>query len=138
MITQPEEEVVERSITGRTVLIVDDSMLIRHTLCRFLEERGVRVETATNGVEALQILSTVTPDVIVTDISMPQMTGSELITEIKKEPALESTPIVVLSAKLKAGATPEEMRADYFVFKDIDIEQQLDIVLTKAFAKFHT
>ncbi len=41
----------------KTALVVDDSMLIRHTVCRFLEERGFIVESATNGVEALEVLN---------------------------------------------------------------------------------
>ena len=42
---------------ARSALVVDDSMLVRHTVCRFLEERGFAVESATNGVEALEILA---------------------------------------------------------------------------------
>ena len=61
-------------------LVVDDSMLIRYTVCRFLEERGFAVESATNGVEALEVLARVRPNLIVTDMQMPKMTGSELIT----------------------------------------------------------
>ena len=49
-------------------LVVDDSMLIRHTVCRFLEERGFAVESATNGQDALEILKRVQPHIIVTDM----------------------------------------------------------------------
>ncbi len=66
-------------------LVVDDSMLIRYTVCRFLEQRGFAVESATNGVEALEILERVQPDLIVTDMQMPKMSGSELITALKKQ-----------------------------------------------------
>ena len=61
---------------GRVALVVDDSMLIRHTVCRFLEERGFAVESATNPVEALEILTRVEPQVIITDMQMPRMSGS--------------------------------------------------------------
>ncbi len=53
-------------------LVVDDSMLIRHTVCRFLETRGFQVESATNGAEALEMLSRIRPDIIVTDLQMPK------------------------------------------------------------------
>ena len=69
-------------------LVVDDSMLIRHTVCRFLEERGFAVESATNGQEALETLKRVRPDIIITDIQMPKMNGSELITAVKSDSAL--------------------------------------------------
>ena len=61
-------------------LVVDDSMLIRHTVCRFLEERGFTVESATNGQEALEALKRIRPDIVITDMQMPKMDGSELIT----------------------------------------------------------
>src|ERR1700693_313660 len=51
----------------RVALVVDDSMLIRHTVCRFLEERGYTVESATNGEEALPIVKRIHPDIIITD-----------------------------------------------------------------------
>ena len=84
---------------GRFALVVDDSMLIRHTVCRFLEERGFEVESATNGTEAVAILSSKTPDMIITDLSMPKRNGAVLITFIKGRSQTAKTPIVVLSAK---------------------------------------
>ena len=106
-------------------LVVDDSMLIRHTVCRFLEQRGFLVASATNGVEAMQILSNVLPDVIVTDLMMPKMTGSELITAVKANPRMAHIPVVVLAGRRSASEMRPEGRADYVIFKDIDIEEQL-------------
>ena len=79
-------------------LVVDDSMLIRYTVCRFLEERGFAVESATNGLEALQILERVRPDLIVTDMQMPKMSGTELITAVKKNPKTAKFPSLLLPA----------------------------------------
>ena len=117
----------------RSALVVDDSMLIRHTVCRFLEERGFEVESATNGQDALRILneSGFRPDIIVTDMQMPKMTGSELITALKENPTYAEIPIVILSAKQTAPDI-QERRANYAIFKDIDIEQQLQTALTAA------
>lgn len=114
---------------ARTALVVDDSMLIRHTVCRFLEERGFMVESATNGTEAVEILSSFTPDVIITDLSMPKMNGSELITFIKGRTESALTPIVVLAAKRTSTETITETRADALIHKDIDIEDQLTAAL---------
>ena len=72
--------------TPLVALVVDDSMLIRHTVCRFLEERGYTVESATNGEEALPIVKRIHPDIIITDMQMPRMTGTELITALKAHP----------------------------------------------------
>jgi CheY-like chemotaxis protein len=105
-------------------LVVDDSMLIRHTVCRFLEERGFSVESATNGQEALELLKRVRPDLVVTDMQMPKMGGSELITALKCEPSTAKIPIVIVAGR-QSGFDENEKRADFAIFKDIDIEDQL-------------
>ncbi len=105
-------------------------MLIRHTVCRFLEQRGFAVASATNGAEAMQILDSVLPDLIVTDLMMPKMTGSQLITAIKGNPITSRVPVVVLAGRSSAREMKPEGRADYVIFKDIDIEQQLLKALT--------
>jgi CheY-like chemotaxis protein len=105
-------------------LVVDDSMLIRHTVCRFLEQRGFTVESATNGLEALETLQRIQPDIVVTDMQMPKMSGSELITALKSKVATSSIPIVIVAGK-QSGFDQTEKRADFAIFKDIDIECQL-------------
>jgi CheY-like chemotaxis protein len=105
-------------------LVVDDSMLIRHTVCRFLEERGFSVESASNGQEALEVLQRLRPHIIVTDMQMPKMSGGELITALKREPATENIPIVIVAGR-QSGFDRTEKRADFIIFKDIDIECQL-------------
>jgi CheY-like chemotaxis protein len=105
-------------------LVVDDSMLIRHTVCRFLEERGFAVESATNGQEALETLKRIHPDIIVTDMQMPKMSGSELITALKQQPGTADIPVVIVAGK-QSGFDKTENRANFAIFKDIDIEDQL-------------
>ena len=113
----------------RTALVVDDSMLIRHTVCRFLEDRGYTVESATNGLDALQILKTIRPDLLITDMMMPKMDGSQLISELKKDADLSSIPIIVLAGRQSAAGLPPEHRANATIWKDIDIVSQLDKAL---------
>jgi CheY-like chemotaxis protein len=115
-------------------LVVDDSMLIRYTVCRSLEERGFTVESATNGVEALQILDRLRPDLIVTDMQMPKMSGSELITELKKNPKTANIPIIIVAGRA-SGFDEKEKRADFAIHKDIDIESQLAKALDAVFGK---
>src|SRR5215469_10796943 len=118
---------------GRLALVVDDSMLIRHTVCRFFEERGFSVESATNGQEALEMLAALHPDIIVTDLQMPKMTGSELISALKSKQETASIPVVILAGKKKDGLqTPEEKSANYVIYKDIDIETQLQKAIISA------
>jgi CheY-like chemotaxis protein len=110
-------------------LVVDDSMLIRHTVCRFLEERGITVESATNGQEALQALERIRPDVIITDMQMPKMGGIELITALKSKAATANIPIVIVASR-QAGFE-DEKRVECAVYKDIDIKDELAKALEK-------
>lgn len=105
-------------------LVVDDSMLIRYTVCRFLEQSGYTVESATNGMEALQILERTRPDLIVTDMQMPKMSGSELITALKSKPQTAEIPIIIVAGR-SSGFDEKENRANFAIYKDIDIEGQL-------------
>jgi two-component system chemotaxis response regulator CheY len=110
-------------------LVVDDSMLVRHAIGRFLEERGFVVRSATNGQEALTILEHARPDIIITDMKMPVMGGSEFITAVRSRPNTSSIPIVVVAARA-AGQQEVEERAQFTIFKDIEIEEQLQRALT--------
>jgi len=114
--------------TPLAALVVDDSMLIRHTVCRFLEQRGYTVESATNGEEALPIVQRMRPDIIITDMQMPKMSGTELITALKAQPATATIPIVIVAGK-NSGFDAHEHRANFAIFKDIDIESQLEKAL---------
>lgn len=116
----------------RTALVVDDSMLIRHTVCRFLEERGYNVESATNGLDALDLLRQKRPDVLITDMMMPKMDGSQLITELKKDREFSTLPIIVLAGRASAAGLPPEHRANATIWKDIDIVAQLEKALVIA------
>ncbi len=120
---------------SKVALVVDDSMLIRYTVCRFLEQHGFAVESATNGAEALDVLSRVRPDVIVTDLQMPKMSGGELITALKEKTETAGIPIIIV-ANRASGFDTSEKRANFAIYKDIDVEAQLgkalDAVLGKA------
>jgi CheY-like chemotaxis protein len=121
-------------------LVVDDSMLMRYTVCRFLEERGFAVEAVSNGVEALDALTRVQPGLIVTDMQMPKMSGSELITELKANPETAKIPVIIVASRA-SGFDETEKRANFAIYKDVDIDAQLgkalDQVLGKA-ARAHT
>jgi CheY-like chemotaxis protein len=120
---------------AKVALVVDDSMLIRYTVCRFLEQRGFAVEPAINGMEAMEVLKRVQPDLIVTDMQMPKMSGTELITALKSAPTTAGLPIIIIAGRA-SGFDESEKRANFAIFKDIDIESQLakalDAVMGKA------
>jgi CheY-like chemotaxis protein len=112
----------------KVALVVDDSMLVRYTVCRFLQDRGFAVEAAANGKEALKVLERVQPDLIVTDMQMPQMSGSELITVLKSKPQTSNVPIIVVTGRA-SGFTEGDRRANFSISKDIDVDTQLEKAL---------
>jgi CheY-like chemotaxis protein len=117
----------------KVALVVDDSMLIRHTVCRYLEERGFDVESATNGLDALEILKKVRPDIIVTDLQMPKMDGCQFIDALKSRPETAGIPIVILAAKnRRISQNDVEKLANFVISKDIDIVDQLQRALEAA------
>ena len=113
---------------SKVALVVDDSMLIRYSLCRFLEAHGFVVEAAVNGAEAMESLARVRPDLIVTDMRMPKMSGSEFITALKGKEETSRIPILVVTSKGNGSCAPDE-RADFVIYKDIDVEIQLEAAL---------
>ncbi|HUK87664.1 MAG TPA: response regulator [Terriglobales bacterium] len=113
----------------RLALVVDDSMLIRHTVCRFLEDCGFEVESATDGVEALEMLAHLEPSLIITDLQMPQMSGGELIAALQARPQTADIPIVILAGRRSGPEPPEARHARFVVYKDIDIDEQLSKAL---------
>jgi CheY-like chemotaxis protein len=112
----------------KVALVVDDSMLIRYSICRFLESRGYAVEAAVNGAEAVELLARVRADLVVTDMRMPKMSGSEFITALKSKEETARIPVIVVTSKANGSCGPDE-RADFVIYKDIDVDTQLDAAL---------
>jgi two-component system chemotaxis response regulator CheY len=80
-----------------TILIVDDSKMVRAMVRGALEKESHQVFEACDGKDALGVLASVNPDLIVTDINMPEMDGLSLIQALRELPAHQCTPIMVLS-----------------------------------------
>ena len=83
----------------RTVLIVEDTPSEMALISHYLHEFGYFVISAETGKEALNKAISQKPDVILTDVVMPGMSGFELCRSLKKNPATENVPIVICSSK---------------------------------------
>jgi two-component system, chemotaxis family, chemotaxis protein CheY len=92
----------------QTVLTIDDSRTMRDMLKIALVEAGYNVVQAEDGVHGLEVLQTMTPDVIVTDINMPRMDGFGLIEAVRKEARYRGVPILVLTTE---SDTAKKLRA---------------------------
>lgn len=92
------------------ILLVDDSQLMRRYVARTLEMTGIplRIHEAADGSAAMDKARAVQPDLIITDLNMPGMSGDELTALIANDPRLHGTPVLVLSADHSANR-PEEL-----------------------------
>jgi two-component system chemotaxis sensor kinase CheA len=104
----------------RRVLVVDDQFSVRELQKSILETAGYRVDTARDGDDALaRLRGNGHIDLVLTDIQMPGMDGFDLLREIRKDPELESLPVVVVTSK----ASEEDKRqgveagADAYIVK---------------------
>jgi len=86
------------------ILIVDDFDDTRELLAEYFMRAGYHSIMAKNGVEALERLREVRPDVIVTDLMMPDMGGAELVRSVRDDPRIASIPIILLTASGRAKA----------------------------------
>lgn len=82
-----------------TLLVVEDSPSELELISYFLAQGGYRIVTAANGKDAYEIALKENPDVIVTDVVMPIMSGFELCRLLKKNPQTKNLPIIICSSK---------------------------------------
>ncbi|MFZ5478556.1 MAG: HD-GYP domain-containing protein [Myxococcota bacterium] len=106
-------------------LIVDDSALIRAHMTELAVQAGFRAVAAGDGAEAIEAISHLRPDVIVTDMYMPQLDGDEMIRRLRSLPAFRDTPILVVTSEESRQAKIELLRAgaDEFLVKPVDPEE---------------
>ncbi|GHN02179.1 hypothetical protein WSM22_36680 [Cytophagales bacterium WSM2-2] len=82
----------------KKILVVDDTPDLLQSLEELLLMEGYKVYVATNGVEGLKVLSTVTPDLIISDLLMPEMDGEKMISELRRDKKTKNIPVLVFSA----------------------------------------
>jgi chemosensory pili system protein ChpA (sensor histidine kinase/response regulator) len=109
------------------VMIVDDSLTVRRITSRLLTREGYEVLTARDGVDALELLQTETPDVILLDIEMPRMDGFEFTRTIKGIPASARIPIVMITSRTaeKHRSHARELGVDLYLGKPFQEEELL-------------
>ncbi|MBO0349622.1 response regulator transcription factor [Phormidium pseudopriestleyi FRX01] len=108
-----------------TILIVDDDPAIRLSICHYLEQCGYSAIAAQNGQEGLLKLEEFQPQLLVTDIIMPEMDGYELVKRVRQKPALRLLPVIFLTART---STPErilgyQLGCDLYLPKPFDLEE---------------
>jgi chemotaxis protein histidine kinase CheA len=82
-----------------SVLIVDDALSVRNSLLQMVQDAGFNAKTARDGIEAIDALKNFRPDVVLTDLEMPNLNGIELTSHIRGREDLKSLPVIMITSR---------------------------------------
>lgn len=106
----------------KTILIVEDDANIRELLQLYLAQEGYRIETAQDGADGLRAVKRAHPDLVLLDLMMPVMDGTQMIRELR---TFSNTPVIVLTAKGEVfdKVTLLELGADDYITKPFEMRE---------------
>jgi chemotaxis protein histidine kinase CheA/CheY-like chemotaxis protein len=119
------EEAIERVEKEKLVLLVDDSISVRKFVGRMLEKAGYRVRLASDGLEALDIVSQGGCNLVITDLEMPRTNGYELMLHLRQNPETRHIPVMVVTSRAGSKHRDRALRegARAFMVKPVQEEQ---------------
>jgi CheY-like chemotaxis protein len=111
-----------------TIMIVDDNTYIVEGLMAILKRRDYQVISAKEGAECLKLLKTITPDVILLDLTMEPMDGWEILKQIKGDQAIRHIPVIIFSGREITAVEKQEhsTQVEDFMLKPINPKNLLD------------
>ena len=119
------------------ILLVEDSEMNRDMLARRLARRGYEVVIAVDGAQGVTLARTEAPDLILMDMNLPVLDGSEATRQLRAAPATRSIPIIALTAHAMSGDRENALEAgcDDYDTKPIELERllgKIEVLLKKA------
>ncbi|MGI4936191.1 MAG: Hpt domain-containing protein [Janthinobacterium lividum] len=116
--------------TQRTVMVVDDSLTVRRVTQRMLAREGYQVVLAKDGVDALEQLQAIRPDVMLVDIEMPRMDGFDLTRNVRSDERTRAIPIIMITSRtaVKHRTYAMELGVNEYLGKPYQEEQLLKLV----------
>ena len=126
----PRSEPVQGLRTQSIVMVVDDSLTVRRVTQRLLSREGYQVVLAKDGVDALQQLQEVTPDVMLVDIEMPRMNGFDLTRNVRDDERTRRIPIIMITSRTAAKHRNYalELGVNEYLGKPYQEEQLLQLI----------
>ena len=111
----------------KKILVVDDDLTLRKVLQNSLEQKGYQVVSVGSGTEALTLFNQDIPDIVVSDVSMPQMDGFEFCRQLRSQPSGKLIPFIFLSAKgeLDDRIQGHIIGADSYLTKPFEMKELL-------------
>lgn len=118
----------QAAATQPTIMVVDDSLTVRKVTGRLLERQGYLVVTARDGVEAMEKLQELVPDVMLVDIEMPRMDGFDLTRNVRADARLSRVPIIMITSRTadKHQNYAREVGASHFLGKPYQEDDLLE------------
>ena len=113
-----------------SILVIDDDPDILEALSEILESEGFGIHQARNGLEALELLEPLHPDLILLDLMMPVMDGWEFAERIRGRPDWAQIPVIVLSADRNVGDKARKLGAVGYLAKPFELSELLSLVQT--------
>lgn len=113
---------------SKTILIVDDNELIRKSLSAALVTNEIQVETVANGQDGLKAAFDKHPDLIVTDVHMPEMDGLEMIEKIRADEWGKKVPILIMTVDEAAESINKALEAGVTVYISKNVSDPAAIV----------
>jgi DNA-binding response OmpR family regulator len=115
---------------SRTILIVEDNNIIRDQIVAILEMSGYTAMAAANGSDGLRLACQFRPSLIISDVTMPELNGLDMLRDIRQNPELDHTPIVLLSGLIATEDIRKglELGASDYLIKPFRITDLLQVV----------
>jgi two-component system sensor histidine kinase and response regulator WspE len=128
------------AVKRKRVLVVDDSLTVRELERKLLANRGYEVAIAVDGMDGWNALRADRFDLLVTDVDMPRMDGIELVTLIKRDPALRALPVLIVSYKDREEDRQRglDAGADYYLAKGSFDDEALLVAVRDLIGEAHT
>ena len=110
---------------GGLVLVIDDEELVRTSLRQVLVEEGYQVDVASDGADGIRRLRERRPDVILVDLMMPGMNGTQFLRALRDDPSITDIPVVVMTAVTGLTVHPMSLGATDVLEKPFDVDELL-------------
>ena len=110
----------------RRILVIDDDRVSRDTVAEVLTDEGYRVETAENGRAGLAVFQSFRPDLVITDLQMPELDGLGVLARVREMQAELPVMIVTASPSRDAREQAERLRVTDYLSKPVELDVVLD------------
>jgi CheY-like chemotaxis protein len=124
----------QKSLGMKTILLVDDDQQVREMFGLALRRNGYFVIEAHSGVEGLEMARKHLPDLILSDVLMPEGDGATLLRDVRRDPELRSTQVVLMTGSPDMVRPRKDMEEwpDDFLLKPVDLQRLLSCVQARV------